>query len=231
MLIKPIQTNIKIVDKIFHIADIHIRPYKRHYEYKKVFDTLYQSITDRATDNSIIIVLGDIVHAKTEMTPELISIVSDFFIKLSKICITFIIPGNHDANLNNKNRLDALTPIINNIKSDRLFYLKDTGVYPFANLNFVNMSVFDDEQIKIEDVEQFENKIALFHGVVDKAINKFGYHFKNEKIDRTAFDGYDLVLLGDIHKHQYLQEFEIEEIEIDEKDLDIYLKTGWKIKK
>ena len=204
MNIIKLDTKIKNVDRLFHLADIHIRPYKRHHEYKQVFQSLYDSIKLNATSNSIIAVLGDIVHAKTEMTPELIEMVSDFFNNLASICYTIIVPGNHDANLNNKNRLDAISPILKNINNNNIFYLKDSGIYQFENLYFNNMSVFDDKHIDLKDIQNLNPKIALFHGVVDKAVNKFGYHFRNENIDKDVFTGYDLVLLGDIHKHQFL---------------------------
>jgi hypothetical protein len=45
------------------------------------------------------------------------------------------------------------------------------------------------------------------------------------------FDGYDLALLGDIHKRQDVQTYSEEFIEIDEEDLEEYLKKGWKIDK
>lgn len=204
--INTIPTNIQKVDKIFHLADIHIRPYKRHNEYKQVFEKLYKSIKSKATKNSIIAVLGDTVHAKTEMSPELVSMLFDFFNNLGKICTTIVGPGNHDANLNNKNRLDAITPIISNIKAENVYYLKNNEVYKVGDLHFVNMSVFDDNYINKEDVSHLSPKIAMFHGVVDKSVNKFGYHFRNEKMSSDIFDGYDIVLLGDIHKHQYITE-------------------------
>lgn len=231
MNIIKLDTPIERVDYLFHLADIHIRPYKRHDEYKQVFETLYTSIKSKYTPNSIIAVLGDIVHAKTEMTPELIDIVSDFFNNLANICPTLVVPGNHDANLNNKNRMDAISPILKNIKNKNIFFFKETGVYQFANLYFVNISIFDNKPLDLTGIENLKPKIALFHGVVDKAINKFGFHFRNEKINKDVFNNYDLVLLGDIHKYQILQEFESEEIEIDEEKLDEYLKRGWEIKK
>lgn len=231
MDIQIIPTSIKNVDQIFHISDIHIRPYKRHDEYKQVFKTLYASIKSKRTPNSIIAILGDIVHAKTEMTPELIDIVSDFFNNLADICPTLVVPGNHDANLNNKNRMDAISPILKNIKNKNIFFLKETGVYKFADLYFVNISVFENKPLDLTSIKNLKPKIALFHGVVDEAINKFGFHFRNEKINKDVFNNYDLVLLGDIHKYQILQKFELEEIEIDEDKLDEYLKLGWEIKK
>lgn len=207
MKIIDLNVDIKEIDKIFHIADIHVRPYKRHSEYRHVFDKLYKSIKDNATENSIIVLLGDIVHSKTEMSPELIDIVSDLFNNLSNIAYTIIVPGNHDANLNNKNRLDAISPIIKNIKSDRLFYFKNSGVYKFGNIYFSNMSVFDDikSYVLADKIETSGLKIALYHGVVNNAVNKFGYKFKSDTINTNFFNGFDLVLLGDIHATQFLK--------------------------
>jgi hypothetical protein len=45
------------------------------------------------------------------------------------------------------------------------------------------------------------------------------------------FDGYNLALLGDIHKRQDVQKYSEEFIEIDEEDLEEYLKKGWEIDK
>ena len=74
-----IKSDIKQIDKIFHIADVHIRNVKRHKEYKIVFKRLYSYIKKNTTTNSVIYVAGDIVHAKTDMSPELVDMVSDFF--------------------------------------------------------------------------------------------------------------------------------------------------------
>ena len=73
MEIKTLETNIKSIDKIFHISDIHIRTLKRHREYQEVFDTLFLHIAQHATDQSICVITGDIVHSKLDMSPELIN--------------------------------------------------------------------------------------------------------------------------------------------------------------
>ena len=62
------------VNKIIHIADVHIRLYKRHEEYRRVFDQFFDEIRD--TDVDRIVIAGDIVHSKNQMTPELISMVT-----------------------------------------------------------------------------------------------------------------------------------------------------------
>jgi hypothetical protein len=38
-----------------------------------------------------------------------------------------------------------------------------------------------------------------------------------------------MTLLGDIHTHQVMQEYSIEEIEVDEDEVEKYLADGWKL--
>jgi DNA repair exonuclease SbcCD ATPase subunit len=200
-----IKTDIKQIDKIFHIADVHIRNVKRHKEYKIVFKRLYSYIKKNATPNSVIYVAGDIVHAKTDMSPELIDMVSDFFRSLADISPTIVITGNHDCNLNNSDRLDALYPIVKAIKHTDLHYLKDTGIYRLADVDFNVMSVFDKpiDFIKADKLTA-ETKIALHHGAVNNASTDAGFVLQNDHVTTTIFDGHDMTLLGDIHKTQYL---------------------------
>lgn len=203
---KKIDIGISKIDKIYHISDIHIRNLKRHKEYRIVFDRLVDSIKSTCTENSIIFLGGDIVHAKTDMTPELVQSVQEFFKMFADIAPTILITGNHDCNLNNKTRLDALTPIVNALNHTNLQYLKDSGVYQVADKTFVVMSVFDKPKdfIRANDVKG-SYKIALHHGAVNSAVTDIGFTLVNENVPIELFDGYDLVLLGDIHKPaQYL---------------------------
>ena len=80
-----IDIGIEKIDKIFHIADVHIRNVNRHKEYREVFNKLYSYIKKHKTPNSIIYVAGDVVHAKTDMSPELVERVGDFFKSLADI--------------------------------------------------------------------------------------------------------------------------------------------------
>lgn len=200
------------LDKIFHIADIHIRNLKRHNEYIEVFRNLKKEIRARKNKNSIIYVGGDIAHAKTEMSPELVKLISEFLIGLANILPTIVITGNHDCNLNNRSRLDALTPIINNLNHPNLYYFKESGVYKIADCTVVHMSLFDDPEtyIRGEDIDG-STKIALFHGPVHQSVTDVGYVINNKSMDLQIFDGYNLILLGDIHKHQILQKHNAKE--------------------
>ena len=194
------------IKTIYHIADVHIRNLKRHEEYRQVFSKLYEDIKSRGTDEAIIYLAGDIAHAKLEMSPELVKEISEFFKECSNLAPTFLIAGNHDCNLNNKSRLDALTPIVNALNHPNLFYLKDSGVYEIADKHFTVMSVFDKPKDFIR-ANQFKGdyKIALHHGAVNNALTDIGFRLVNDHVDIDLFNGYELTLLGDIHKpEQYL---------------------------
>jgi DNA repair exonuclease SbcCD ATPase subunit/DNA repair exonuclease SbcCD nuclease subunit len=196
---KKIDYNGKI-RKIYHIADVHIRNLQRHSEYREVFERLYKYISDTKTDDSVIVLAGDIVHAKTDMTPEVIEMTQTFLKTLSDLLPTILIPGNHDANLNNPSRMDALTPIVNALGHPNLHYLRNNGVWKMGGISFSHSSVFGDTKDIIPASEvSGDFKIALYHGAVDKVKTEQGFEIQNKNVNVDSFNGYDLVLLGDIH--------------------------------
>lgn len=202
---KKINIPFKEIKYIHHISDIHIRNLKRHTEYEQVFEKLYDKIKENRED-SLIYIGGDIAHSKTDMSPELVDQTSRFLKSLSEICPTIVITGNHDCNLNNLNRLDVLTPIINNLNLPNLHYLKHSGVYDVADVSFVVWDVWEDEEnyIKAKDFKA-DTKVALYHGTVDRSKTDVGFSLPG-KVTIDYFDDYDMGLIGDIHKRQYLNE-------------------------
>lgn len=194
-----------MINYIHHISDIHIRLLKRHKEYTNVFDRLCEKIKENS-ENSIIVVTGDIVHSKLEISPELIDIASKFFTNLAKITKVLVIPGNHDANLNNTSRLDTLSPILENLKNKNIIYSKSTEIIEVGNIQFAHQSIFTDKKdyIKPEELDKDKIKIVLYHGVISGA-DFGGFMAKDSNMSVSDFDGFDVVLLGDIHKRQRLQ--------------------------
>ena len=199
--VKKIDIGVEEIGKIYHIADVHIRNLKRHSEYRDVFSHLYGYILSTMEENDIIVIAGDIVHAKTDMSPEVVDLTQEFFTRLSDLLPTIVIPGNHDANLNNPSRLDALTPVVNALKLPKLIYLKDSGAWKIGNITFVHQTVWDSSPgfIPANTISD-DIKVALFHGPVDKIETEHGFAIENKNINVENFDGYDMVLLGDIHK-------------------------------
>lgn len=193
------------VDKIYHLADLHLRNLKRHNEYREVFQKFLDNVDNDNLENSIIYLAGDIAHAKTEMSPELVREVSWFLTQCANRKHTFLITGNHDCNLNNNHRLDVLSPIVDNLNNDRIHYLRDTGVYEFGNLTFVVYSILDNKENWPAGSEiDGDNKICLFHGPVNNAETDIGYTVSSNSFTTDMFNGFDMVMLGDIHRRQTL---------------------------
>lgn len=199
--LKKIRVGIEKVNKVYHIADVHIRNLKRHKEYRDVFSHLYGYILSTMEENDIIYIAGDIVHAKTDMSPEVIDLTQEFFTRLADLLPTIVIPGNHDANLNNTSRLDALSPIVKALGHPNLFYLKDTGAWSLGNMTIVHQSVWDKSPGFPPAVDyKGDVKVGVFHGPVDKIETEHGFAIENKNINVGNFKGYDMVMLGDIHK-------------------------------
>jgi len=196
------------ITHIYHLADLHIRNLKRHSEYRLVFERFLENVKNDNIIDSIIYIGGDIAHAKTEMSPELVREISWFLNECAKLREVVLITGNHDCNLNNNSRLDVLTPIIENLNNDNVHYLKDTGIYNIHNLTFVVYSILDNKaNWPNGDTIVGENKICLFHGPVDKSQTDVGYAVSSNRFTVDMFNGFDMVMMGDIHKRQILQSY------------------------
>ena len=211
-MVKYLKSDIKEFKNVFHIADIHLRLTKRHDEYNQVFERLYKAI-EKTPAETVVAVLGDVLHSKSDLSPECVKITTEFLQNLADRRPTVLIAGNHDATLANKNRLDSLSPIVDAINHTNLFYLKDSGLYILGDILFNHYSVFDepDKYIKFKDIPKIylnetRYKIALFHGPVNNAITDVGYKVASRTITNEIFDGHDIVLLGDIHRHQVLSQ-------------------------
>tara|TARA_B100002019_G_scaffold211121_3_gene183882 strand:+ start:3466 stop:6630 length:3165 start_codon:yes stop_codon:yes gene_type:complete len=202
-----IKTKFRVLKKIYHISDIQIRNLKRHTEYERVFENLYKFLRKDNDGNSMVYIGGDIAHSKTDMSPELVDQLSRLFKNLADICPTVIIAGNHDCNLNNRSRLDVLTPIVDNLKHPDLHYWKDTGIYYVGGVGFGVLDVWDDENNmpNPKDIKS-DTKVLLYHGTVDKSKTDLGFALPSA-VKLKDFNGYDMVMLGDIHKMQTMQDY------------------------
>jgi len=206
----------KKIKKIAHLADIHIRKLHRFVEYRDVFNRLYKKLEDVKPD--MIYIGGDVVHGKLDTSPEEIRLLADFFLNLSEICTTVVIPGNHDCNLNNKSREDVLSPVVDLVQkiNPNLIYWKKSGVYELGGCHFGLLSVFDitkDNKPNLKNLPRAKdiegkNKIALYHGSVGTFEVDTGLKMSDDFVGVQDFDGYDMVLLGDIHKRQFLNKEE-----------------------
>ncbi len=185
-----------------HISDTHIRNVKYHEEYRKVFKDIYESLENDKPD--YIIHTGDIAHTKTQLSPEYFEICADFLKNLADIAPTYIILGNHDGNLKNDNRQDAITPVVEALQHPNLHLLKNSGETQLDNLFCLNvLSVFDRDNWVSPSDDSMIN-IALYHGAIRGCVINEEWSLENGEDDINIFTNFDFAMLGDIHRTQYL---------------------------
>jgi len=184
--------------KIAHLADTHIRNYKYHKEYRAVFDQIYDRLRKEKVD--YIVHCGDLAHTKTQLSPEYFDLATSFLKNLADIAPTYIILGNHDGNLKNAHRQDAITPIVTALNHPQLHLLKDAGeVHTRGGITFNVLSVFDEENW-VKPSSDTRINIALYHGSVSGVKTDTGWVMTHGDHPIEIFEGHDYVLLGDIHK-------------------------------
>jgi predicted phosphodiesterase/ABC-type branched-subunit amino acid transport system ATPase component len=198
----------KDIKHIYHMGDIHIRKStRRHNEYNKVFENLYKKILNDkySTETSVVVICGDILHEKCNYNEISLQIIFNLMERLVSLMDVIVIMGNHDGYTLRENRRDALKPILDRIQGVHdLYYFRDSGIYEYENLVFGVSSIYDNKFIRADYIDSKRIKIALYHGSVTGS--KMQNEYILDKYDRRVeeFRGYDYVMLGDIHKHQYL---------------------------
>lgn len=186
-----------MIKKLVHFSDLHVRMLKDHDLYRGILNTMFEQWRQIAPDR--IVFTGDLVHSKNQMTPELIEMVSWVLNECSKIAKTILIPGNHDALINNNDRLDSLTPIINNLNNENIIYYKNRGVYKDGNVSWCVYSQFQGN-IPPDFYMDDGFKIGLFHGPIQGLKTDLGFDFGDHAYEIEKFKNLDIVLCGDIHK-------------------------------
>jgi len=184
--------------KFAHLADTHIRNLKYHYEYRIIFDQIYDKLREEKVD--CIIHCGDLAHTKTQLSPEYFEMASNFLKNLADIAPTYIIPGNHDGNLRNSSRQDAITPIVEALEHPNLCLLKASGEVTLDDMFTLNvLSVFDEDNW-IEPTDEDKINIALYHGSISGVKTDLGWTMEYGENNISIFDKFDFGFLGDIHK-------------------------------
>lgn len=184
--------------RLAHISDTHIRNLKYHDDYRACFEQMYSILREEKPD--YIVHCGDVAHTKTNLSPEFFEMAADFFDSLSDIAPLVLIAGNHDGNLKNSNRQDALTPVVKALDKSTIHYLKNSGEFsPEKGITFNVLSVFDRDNW-VEPSSEESINIALYHGAISGVETDIGWVMDHGEDDVGIFEGHDFALLGDIHK-------------------------------
>ena len=184
--------------KIAHIADTHIKNLKYHTEYREIFSKLYEHLREEKVD--YIVHCGDIAHSKTNISPEFVKMCSEFLSGLSSVAPTYIILGNHDGNLKNSSREDAITPIVEALDLPNLFLLKNSGEVKINEEICLNvLSVFDRDNWR-DPTDPNVINIGLYHGSISNCRTDVGWTMQHGENEISIFDEFDYAFLGDKHK-------------------------------
>ena len=188
--------------KLAHIADTHIKNLKYHYEYRIIFKELYEKLAEEKPD--FIVHCGDLAHTKTQLSPEYFELATEFMKNLADIAPLVIIPGNHDGNLKNSHRQDAITPIVQALEHPNIHFFKDSGEFHATDeLCFNILSVFDEDNW-IDPTDTSKINIAMYHGSISNCKTDIGWVMEHGEHELSIFNKFDYALLGDIHKAQAL---------------------------
>lgn len=196
--------------RIAHISDVHIRNLKMHDEYRNVFEDLYSKL--RVIKPDLIVNTGDSAHTKTQISPEFVQMMSEHIMSVCEIAPYHIILGNHDMNLMNLDRQDAITPIVKSVSRSTkhpVVLHKKSGLYQLNDkFNFWVYSLADEENypnlseaLSQGELDNWIN-IGLFHGSVSNCKTDQDWEMTSAEHDLSIFNGLDFVMMGDIHKRQ-----------------------------
>lgn len=212
-----------MITKIIHASDIHIHNYRRLEEYQeqlqKFIDKCKEIVNENGAESTRIVIAGDLVHSKTELSPECYTLTSWFLRQLDSICKTIVIAGNHDIT-QNLSRLDPLSVIFSMCKFKQVYYLdKDldyqSGVVEDDNIVWCLYSAFDnfrepcildvrDSHFRYGIDDSKTRYVALFHGDIKSAKTDAGYTTESG-LDTNNFNCVDFGLFGHIHKRQCIK--------------------------
>lgn len=220
-----------MVKSIIHLADIHIRTFRLHDEYKEVFNTLLNDIKNLVKDYEReevrIVIAGDLVHQKIVISNEQLILGTWLLRSLEKIAPVIIIAGNHDLLENNKDRMDSITPMVQFLPDTDINYFTESKCYLDNNIVWCVYSIFEENSRP--DIESArlafgddKTYIGLFHGPIIGLKTDLGYEI-DHGYNLEIFDGCDIVMCGDIHKRGFLTLKQT--LEINEDELENYKKT------
>lgn len=196
--------NIKQLKQIFHISDIHIRVLSRHQEYREVFERLFEQVETTDPD-CLVVVAGDIVHAKLETSAELFDEVNHFLKNLADRRATLVIPGNHDFNLYNLHRKDVVGAVVNALAHSNLYYSTASEQFQIGGVEFTHWSILNGRDAYQMHSNFIGRKILLYHAPVLNSTTDIGFVLNGNYFTVQDMSAFDIVLLGDIHKHQELR--------------------------
>jgi DNA repair exonuclease SbcCD nuclease subunit len=191
-----------------------------NFSFEQLYALMDKEIINHPYDQFCTVIAGDMFHSKLTVTNEYFDTAHGFLQSLASRTPVVIIPGNHDLSLPNKDRLDAISPIVKSLYGKTKFniqYSKHSEILKSfwrtgelekndENIYFHHFSIIDNKDKwpgKASFVSASFN-VALYHGSINNSKVDSGWVSRGNQDDISIFDGYDMALLGDIHMSQFL---------------------------
>lgn len=220
-----------MITSIIHLSDIHIRigdaVKSRYQEYNTVFANLFESLTQQSSiknKTTIIAITGDMFHHKNKVEPYALELAITLLQGLASLAPVYIIRGNHDYRQDLPTEHDMITALMS-YHIDNVTYLDKTGLYPVHNISIGLVAIQDTllygstsgissnlPSFPVPPKQEGHYSVALFHGSITGSTLQNG-----TSVNPTLhgypiewFQGYDAILLGDIHVQQIKKSVVIE---------------------
>lgn len=177
---------------VIHLSDVHIGHADRTDEYRSVFTALGDSLRVYDTLSTCVVITGDVFHNKTKYSSDDIILFGHLMSVLARFYVV-IIPGNHDTNLNNKDQVDLISPLVAQYKNVK--HSRNTETFKVLDRTFYHYSVYGGEF----NANLLSGAVLLYHGCADGL-----YGNTNQIVTRDALQQAHIAMLGDIHEHQFV---------------------------
>ena len=206
-----------MVKKIIAISDVHIKNIMGSEEFKEQcykFICECKKILELYKEEEVrIVVCGDLLHSKTQVSNEALTTEAWFLGELDKLCKTIVVCGNHDLNMSNLQRMDSITPVFEMCNFKQTIYIDRELGYASGSLVDDNIvwclySTFDgfvgpNDMEVLKSTNKTKKFVGLFHGDLNGAKNASGVALTG--LETTHFKGVDFVIAGHIHKQQSIK--------------------------
>ena len=213
-----------MIKKIYQIADVHIPTYQKLDIYEEQIKKLVSNIKEDFDNSNLeseearIVICGDLVNSKNNVTNELNVFASSFIRQLSSIAKVICIAGNHDLIESNASRTDTLTAIFYTAQFENAIFLDEvlgyeSGIVYDDNVTWALYSFYDS--FRRPDIESAKREkpdnivLGLYHGQIvgTKLYNGF---VNDSGQESQIFSKCDFVLAGHIHKRQSIKKGDCE---------------------
>ena len=206
---------------ILHISDLHFGAKVSKDEFLHAFGKLKRFVQKwEFKDTAICVVTGDVFHHHAREHADIYCLAKECMMDIMEQLPTVMIRGNHDIDIHAPNKSDAISAAFmgnrHNDGDDYLFIhpcavlLKKTGLFRVGNIWFGCLDVLDascEGCAKMPPAPrkgEKEVRIALCHATLRHSKFFASEAYQESYMSCNVFDGYDAVLLGDVHKRQVL---------------------------